>query len=217
MFSRLWVPLLFVCSCVVSQGQSVPQKLVLLDKEWASSGLRHTFVSISSSKIYAFLQMDGTFARTGWHIPKEMGGVWAHPFKVLNGFSFNLFEDRKQWKLTDPIVFVHAFVWGRWEYELPGLHMIREDRPLDTSALLVSLIIENQDVKPKEVGVQWELDVNIRPTWRAGFPDAQDILQFKGGLLLAYEKGRKIGIAAGADISPVRTKLDERVATRIQR
>lgn len=31
-------------------------------------------------------------------------------------------------------------------------------------------------------------------------------------MLLAYEKGRKIGIAAGADISPVRTKLDERVA-----
>jgi hypothetical protein len=30
---------------------------------------------------------DGTFPDIGWHIKGEMGGLWAHPIKLLDGFS----------------------------------------------------------------------------------------------------------------------------------
>jgi glycogen debranching enzyme len=29
---------------------------------------------------------DGAFPDLGWHVPGEMGGVWAHPLKLLDGF-----------------------------------------------------------------------------------------------------------------------------------
>ncbi len=29
---------------------------------------------------------DGTFPDMGWHIKGEMGGLWAHPIKLLDGF-----------------------------------------------------------------------------------------------------------------------------------
>ena len=29
---------------------------------------------------------DGAFPDLGWHVPGEMGGVWAPPLKLLDGF-----------------------------------------------------------------------------------------------------------------------------------
>ncbi len=203
---------LFVCFYVVSKSQFIPQKLALLGREWIGTGLKHTFIFVSSPKIYEFLRMDGTFTLTGWHIPGEMGGVWAQPFKVLNGFSLSFFESGQQWNLANPVAFSHGFVWAKWEYEYPGLRIIREDRPLDSPGLLITIVIENQDAKTKDISIQWELEVNIRPAWRAGFSDAQDFVQFKEGILLACEKGRTIGIAAGANIPPLHTRLNGQIA-----
>ena len=37
-------------------------------------------------------QMDGTFPDMGQHLPGEMGGLWAPPIKLADGFWFGLRE-----------------------------------------------------------------------------------------------------------------------------
>jgi hypothetical protein len=33
---------------------------------------------------------DGNFPQMGWHIRGEMGGVWTHPIKLLDGYWFGV-------------------------------------------------------------------------------------------------------------------------------
>jgi len=44
----------------------------------------------AGDKAYVIGSEDGRFPPMGWHIRGEMGGVWAHPIKLLDGYWFGL-------------------------------------------------------------------------------------------------------------------------------
>jgi hypothetical protein len=44
----------------------------------------------AGDRAYLIGSQDGAFPPMGWHIRGEMGGVWAHPIKLLDGFWFSL-------------------------------------------------------------------------------------------------------------------------------
>ena len=39
----------------------------------------------AGDRAYVIGAADGSFAPMGWHIHGEMGGVWTHPIKLLDG------------------------------------------------------------------------------------------------------------------------------------
>ena len=83
------ISFVLLCVCLVG-GQAVSQsqtarltrsaELDLALKRYAAAGMR----------AYVVGSMDGNFPPMGWHIPGEMGGVWAHPIKLLDGYWFAL-------------------------------------------------------------------------------------------------------------------------------
>src|SRR5215210_4723857 len=44
----------------------------------------------AGDRAYVIGAEDGAFPPMGWHIRGEMGGVWAHPIKLLDGYWFAL-------------------------------------------------------------------------------------------------------------------------------
>ena len=40
----------------------------------------------AGDRAYVIGAQDGSFPDLGWHVPGEMGGLWAHPIKLLDGF-----------------------------------------------------------------------------------------------------------------------------------
>ena len=44
----------------------------------------------AGDRAYLIGAEDGRFPPMGWHIRGEMGGVWAHPVKLLDGYWFAL-------------------------------------------------------------------------------------------------------------------------------
>src|ERR671910_1508947 len=50
----------------------------LADKRYVAAG----------DRAYVIGSEDGRFPPMGWHIRGEMGGVWAHPIKLLDGYWF---------------------------------------------------------------------------------------------------------------------------------
>ena len=40
----------------------------------------------AGDRAYAIGAQDGGFPDMGWHVKGEMGGLWAHPIKLLDGF-----------------------------------------------------------------------------------------------------------------------------------
>jgi len=46
--------------------------------------------ALCGTRLYSVATLDGLFPDMGWHQPKEMGGVWAPPIKLLDGYWFGL-------------------------------------------------------------------------------------------------------------------------------
>jgi glycogen debranching enzyme len=44
----------------------------------------------AGDQVYVIGAEDGSFPPMGWHITGQMGGVWAHPIKLLDGYWFQL-------------------------------------------------------------------------------------------------------------------------------
>lgn len=53
---------------------------MLADKRYVAAG----------DRAYVIGSEDGRFPPMGWHIRGEMGGVWAHPIKLLDGYWFSV-------------------------------------------------------------------------------------------------------------------------------
>ena len=73
-----------ICSAAGAQpepsgpARSTTEKLAL--KRYVAAG----------DRAYVIGSEDGRFPPMGWHIRGEMGGVWAHPIKLLDGYWFSV-------------------------------------------------------------------------------------------------------------------------------
>ncbi len=77
----LSIALLVAGSPATAVPESTPERSTredLAEKRWVAAG----------DRAYAIGAQDGTFPPMGWHIRGEMGGVWAHPIKLLDGYWF---------------------------------------------------------------------------------------------------------------------------------
>jgi glycogen debranching enzyme len=41
----------------------------------------------AGDRVYMVGHQDGSFPPLGWHVPGEMGGIWDHPIKLMDGFT----------------------------------------------------------------------------------------------------------------------------------
>ena len=70
----------------------------------------------------------------GWHVPGEMGGVWAHPIKLLDGLWFQV---DGVW-LPPARCFTVGPFWSDLEFDgLDGLRLTRQDFVPDGEASVV--------------------------------------------------------------------------------
>jgi hypothetical protein len=102
----------------------------------------------------------------GWHIRGEMGGVWAHPIKLLEGYCFAL---DGQWILQASKFTSGA---GYVQMQLPktdGLNVTRtEFSPDGSPVVLVGLTLENPNSTSKSV----KLTMDARSAIAAAVPVA---------------------------------------------
>jgi hypothetical protein len=79
----LSIALLVAGAPVAAVPESSPERSTredLADRRWVAAG----------DRAYVIGAQDGTFPPMGWHIRGEMGGVWAHPIKLLDGYWFSI-------------------------------------------------------------------------------------------------------------------------------
>jgi len=53
----------------------------------------------AGNRIYMVGHHDGSFPELGWHIKGEMGGIWDHPIKLMDGFEAELILNDQTIKL----------------------------------------------------------------------------------------------------------------------
>ena len=152
-FTLLIVAATTLVSCAYAPEQSAMSDLVLGSPkiEGKKEYLPSPYVT-AGNRVYMVGHQDGSFPELGWHIKGEMGGIWNHPIKLMDGFDIDLHLDSTVLQLNKadsftnyPFANVHDY-----DFSTNGLKVKRyQFVPDDTEGILVQ---RNHQYRSKSTG-----------------------------------------------------------------
>jgi len=142
----------------------------------------------AGDRAYLVGHQDGSFPELGWHIPGEMGGIWSHPIKLMDGFDLQVAIGGKKVSPEGKRRFINypmanALVWepdgqplriARWQFAPDG-----------HPGVVVEYTFENTGTRPLQLEVAFTGHADLRPTWlgeETGMHDSRDQASFDPGL-----------------------------------
>ena len=135
--------------------------------EGSEKYLNTPFVT-AGNRVYIVGNQDGSFPEIGWHIKKEMGGIWNHPIKLLDGFQFDLIWNDENIPLTKakkftnyPFANQHLFILANKNIEVERWQFVPDNK----EGVVVQLIIKNNGSENQVFKLQFTGNTDLRPTW----------------------------------------------------
>ena len=131
---------------------------------------------------------DGSFPDLGWHIKGEMGGIWNHPIKLMDGFDIELRFETSVLRLNKAEIFINYPFANQHEFnsDLEGIVVKRSQFvPDDIEGVLIQLEIKNTGENQKEGVLIFTGHSDLRPTWlgeRTEMNDSKDQASFDNDL-----------------------------------
>jgi glycogen debranching enzyme len=126
---------------------------------------------VAGDRAYVIGRQGGSFPDMGWHLKGEMGGIWAHPIKLLDGFWLRVGDT---W-LTAAHRFRIGPYWADHEYELDGLRIVRHELVPDAEPALVvryTFITEEH----ASIALRFLARTDLREVWVPGETTPEDAL-----------------------------------------
>lgn len=121
----------------------------------------------AGNRVYMVGHQDGSFPELGWHIKGEMGGIWNHPIKLMDGFDIQIYDAADTLHLDKADSFTNYPLAGQFKYNWKERNIEIERWqyiPDDKQGAVIQLIIKNlggeQKLKLKLTGIS-----DLRPTW----------------------------------------------------
>lgn len=146
--------------------------------EGKSEYLNSPYVT-AGNRVYMVGHQDGSFPDLGWHIKGEMGGIWNHPIKLMDGFDIQIsdgldtFTLDKASKFTNyPFTNKHTFYWKEKNIEIERWKYV----PDNQQGIVIQLIIKNLGDERK-IKLNFTGKSDLRPTWlgeRTNMIDGKD-------------------------------------------
>lgn len=152
----------------------------------------NTPYNTAGDKLYMVGHQDGTFPPLGWHVKDEMGGMWAHPIKLWDGFSATYTLHGKTVSLHRATKFINYPYANEHRYEGREIEVSRvQFVPDGKPAVYVEYVFENKTNQPQQIQFSMEAISNLRPVWigeRTGMVDAQDLVSFEDNKVIAKDQ-----------------------------
>lgn len=131
----------------------------------------------AGNMLYSIGNQYGNFPEIGFHVPSEMGGIWQHPIKLLDGFKLFV-NDSELGNCSQFTAYPFA---NQFEYlSNQDISVVRTDFVPDSlSVLVVEYLIQNNTSDTKKVDLSLEVYSDLSPVWlgeRSGMIDSQDTL-----------------------------------------
>ena len=142
----------------------------------------------AGDRLYMVGHQDGSFPEIGWHLPGEMGGIWDHPIKLMDGFQIVLEWPELSWPLDSASTFVNYPVANKHLFELDSKQVSVERWqfvPDAMEGLVVQLTLKNDSDADQVFTLKFTGNVDLRPTWlgeRTEMKDHQDQLTYNSQL-----------------------------------
>lgn len=207
-------PILLFCSLALrSQSEDIAMA-DLLKSEPAIQGrpeyLNSPFVT-AGDRLYLVGHQNGSFPELGWHIPGEMGGIWDHPIKLMDGFHVSLHFNDSIFSLDQAHRFVNHPCANSHHFSVgdTNLQVIRSQFvPDGKEGLLVQYQISNSSSKEAQLELEFTGHSDLRPTWlgeRTGMRDGEDQAQYlkHSGSWLIRDADNPWYVVFGSTVTPV--------------
>ena len=200
---------LFVLACAPQTQQQLTD--ILQDSPNISGKedyLESPFVA-AGDRVYIVGHQDGSFPPLGWHIKGEMGGIWNHPIKLMDGFEAQLITDLGVLPLENASPFTNYPYANKHTYtfENEGLLIERvQFVPDGKQGILVQFILKNNGEDNFEGEFNFVGHSNLRPTWlgeRSNMIDSKDSGSFEESHWVVKDSINSWYTVFGSDQSPL--------------
>lgn len=138
----------------------------------------------AGDRVYLIGHQNGTFPDLGWHVEGEMGGVWLHPIKLMDGFTASIESEGGSFCLDNagsftnyPFSNVHRFDNPESGIEVERLQFVPDGK----EGMTILFRIKNVDNSAKKVDFIFRGYTDLMPVWlgeRTGMVDHPDDISF---------------------------------------
>jgi len=151
----------------------------------------------AGDRTYLIGTQDGNFPDMGNHVPGEMGGLWLHPIKLMDGFWATATDEatNQEVALSESTEFVNYPYGSRFRYG-PVLDSMEVERfqfsPDGQPGLIVQYTFRNAAGRKRRLTFQFSVKTDLSPVWfsdRLGIKDARDtvVWQWTKRLFIAQD------------------------------
>jgi glycogen debranching enzyme len=171
----------------------------------------------AGDRAYLIGTQDGNFPDLGGHVPGEMGGLWLHPIKLIDGFGAQVTDSatRRQVTLSESTDFVTYPYGTRLTYG-PVLDSLDIDRfqfsPDGQPGVIVQYEFKNAAARTRRLTFQFAVKTELLPVWfsdHLGIRDARDTVAWEAAnrRFIARDTEHALfavwGAPAAADAQPI--------------
>lgn len=139
----------------------------------------------AGKNLYVVGHQNGQFPDLGWHVKGEMGGIWQHPIKLMDGYQMQISDDKgNSVCLNQATAFRNYPIMSAQDFDMASIGLSATQYqaiPDDVSALVVELVVENNQAEDFTGYLDFSGMVDLRPVWlgeRTDMLDGQDQADF---------------------------------------
>jgi len=136
----------------------------------------------AGDRAYLIGTQDGNFPDMGGHVPGEMGGLWLHPIKLIDGFRATVVDavSGERSSLSHAVEFINYPYGNRLRYG-PVLDSLDVERfqfsPDGRPGVVVQYTLHNLGARERAIGFDFSVKTDLLPVWYSehlGIRDAPD-------------------------------------------
>lgn len=137
----------------------------------------------AGDRVYVVGHQDGSFPDLGWHVTGEMGGIWNHPIKLMDGYTLGIGTGAQYYCLTEAEEFINYPMGNIHRFSLSDdLSATRmQFVPDGQEGLILEYTITNTGAEEQSLELEFTGMVDLRPGWlaeRKNIEDGNDFGQF---------------------------------------
>ena len=167
--------------------------------------------------------LDGSFPDFGHHLEKEMGGLWLHPIKLLDGFWLRFCDQAAEnvdtWIIADGFenrpegnLFTYRSGLGHTPVTIDRFQLA----PDDVNGVIITYTLRNHSNETRPLQLEFLAQTDLLPVWFSEHADIFDGERDEGEwlpkeqLFHAKDSGHEWHVALGASIPPTNALVGNR-------
>lgn len=200
---------------MVEQPESLRSSVSLGPGLEGTAQYRATPYVTAGDRLYLVGHQDGSFPDLGWHVKGEMGGIWDHPIKLMDGFAESLSFNDSIFCLPEATSFTNYPYANLLRYpEQLGISIERfHFVPDGMEGMVVEYAFSNTTEETQSFTFTFTGMVDLRPVWlgeRTNMNDAKDSLWAweEHQAIMAKDLGNEWYVLFGSLVPPVEYPLE---------